>query len=760
MSTLKAPASFAAIAAKAPVTTSGVGTAVPLTPISPNSSSDASVSGAGLTSSSALDLGIDHHADSDAVQLVIRALISTKEAGVVIGKQGKHVADIRREAQVRAGVSKAVPNINDRIFTVIGPAENVAMAYAFVAQALIDNPITSSPPLLHALAAAANSQGHVLPITTATLRLLISHNLMGNVIGKSGARIKQIQEQSGARMVTTKELLPQSTERIVEIHGTAECVRMAVEQICKCIAEDPDKGLGTVIYNPNGKAPQVSLSTNPYVAARGMGSGSAARRMSLSHPQASTSADAIADYEHDQHEKEVEAAELEDGELQPLPSSISSGGAQHRRTSSAGGPSPRRSYSLSQKFSPWQYHQEMMAAQAAAAASGSGGSGSTTASQHGGGSSSMYHSSEKRASFMGGAVPRRPSTSQYDLDTLAALSNYGGSGSAPGVSASGSAGSGSGGGGGRMRSMSTTIAATPYGNVVGALTGSLAQHAAIQQHQQHQHNAAAVAAAAAAAMAVNTSMPSLTGSLNSAGASSSDVSGGIGYSRYSTSAAPGPGRKASNSISFTSGIMHPMSATTTAAPGLGFAQTSGYYAPIAPTLIPSAVAGMPPPGPSAGGMQSVIMPQDIRTQEISIPEDLVGCIIGKGGQRIAEIRRQSGARILIDKAPEHNANGSSDSVGGESSDKAEDGSHNHAGSGGRSRADGERLFTLSGTSDAIERALYLLYAQLDAERTRRLHATSTSFTNIPAPGLTAPSEVNTAAPAAAAAAPPAITAQV
>ncbi|OMH84983.1 RNA-binding protein rnc1 [Zancudomyces culisetae] len=87
-----------------------------------------------------------------------------------------------------------------------------------------------------------------------------------------------------------------------------------------------------------------------------------------------------------------------------------------------------------------------------------------------------------------------------------------------------------------------------------------------------------------------------------------------------------------------------------------------------------------PTGPSAGY---------IKTQEISIPGDMVGCIIGKGGSRITEIRRISGARIAIAKASATDATA-------------------------------DRLFTISGTPECNEKALYLLYGQLEAERERRL----------------------------------------
>jgi heterogeneous nuclear rnp K-like protein 2 len=79
---------------------------------------------------------------------------------------------------------------------------------------------------------------------------------------------------------------------------------------------------------------------------------------------------------------------------------------------------------------------------------------------------------------------------------------------------------------------------------------------------------------------------------------------------------------------------------------------------------------------------------NVCTQHISIPSDMVGCIIGKGGSKISEIRQLSGSRISIAKIP-----------------------HDET---------GERMFTIQGTSEANERALYLLYGQLESEKERRL----------------------------------------
>jgi heterogeneous nuclear rnp K-like protein len=86
------------------------------------------------------------------------------------------------------------------------------------------------------------------------VRLLISHNQMGTIIGRQGLKIKHIQDVSGVRMVAQKEMLPQSTERIVEVQGTPEGIEKAVWEIGKCLIEDWQRGTGTVLYNPAVRA--------------------------------------------------------------------------------------------------------------------------------------------------------------------------------------------------------------------------------------------------------------------------------------------------------------------------------------------------------------------------------------------------------------------------------------------------------------------------------------------------------------------------
>lgn len=93
---------------------------------------------------------------------------------------------------------------------------------------------------------------------------------MGTIIGRQGLKIKHIQDASGVRMVAQKEMLPQSTERIVEVQGTPDGIEKAVWEIGKCLVDDWQRGTGTVLYNP---AVRVQVGSGPLPPALGGGLG-------------------------------------------------------------------------------------------------------------------------------------------------------------------------------------------------------------------------------------------------------------------------------------------------------------------------------------------------------------------------------------------------------------------------------------------------------------------------------------------------------
>ncbi|SPO00540.1 related to poly(rC)-binding protein 3 [Cephalotrichum gorgonifer] len=197
-------------------------------------------------------------------QLTLRAIVSSKEAGVIIGKGGKNVAELRDDTGVKAGVSKVVQGVHDRVLTITGGCEAISNAYAIVTRALIEG------------APTVGMGGVVQNNGTHPIKLLISHNQMGTIIGRQGLKIKHIQDVSGVRMVAQKEMLPQSTERIVEVQGTADGIKQAVWEICKCLVDDWQRGTGTVLYNPavrtqTGGAGSFATGGYPASGASGVG---------------------------------------------------------------------------------------------------------------------------------------------------------------------------------------------------------------------------------------------------------------------------------------------------------------------------------------------------------------------------------------------------------------------------------------------------------------------------------------------------------
>ncbi|KAH8915068.1 hypothetical protein BT69DRAFT_1310452 [Atractiella rhizophila] len=94
-----------------------------------------------------------------------------------------------------------------------------------------------------------------------------------------------------------------------------------------------------------------------------------------------------------------------------------------------------------------------------------------------------------------------------------------------------------------------------------------------------------------------------------------------------------------------------------------------------------------PAAPAAGYGTAASSAPGSQTQQIFIPNELVGCIIGKGGSKINEIRQMSGSHIKILEPGE--------------------------GGGG---ANGERLVVITGQQANIQMAVQLLAQRLEIEK--------------------------------------------
>ncbi|TLS24199.1 hypothetical protein PpBr36_08652 [Pyricularia pennisetigena] len=169
----------------------------------------------------------DSHDESAWIH--IRAVISSPEAATIIGKGGENVSKIRQMSSAKCTVSDYQKGAVERILTVSGIVDAVAKAFGLIIRTLNNEPL-SEPSSAHS--------------KTYPLRLLIPHILIGSIIGKGGARIKEIQEASGARLNASDSCLPLSSERSLVVMGVADAVHIATYYVGSTLLEQLNDRFG------------------------------------------------------------------------------------------------------------------------------------------------------------------------------------------------------------------------------------------------------------------------------------------------------------------------------------------------------------------------------------------------------------------------------------------------------------------------------------------------------------------------------------
>lgn len=135
-------------------------------------------------------------------QLTLRAIVSSKEAGVIIGKGGKNVADLRDETGVKAGVSKVVQGVHDRVLTITGGCDAISRAYAIVARALLEG-------------APAMGMGGVIQNNG-------THRTSSSLTTRHGAKLTRCQQSSCLSHTTRWE--PLSADRVSRSSISKTCL--------------------------------------------------------------------------------------------------------------------------------------------------------------------------------------------------------------------------------------------------------------------------------------------------------------------------------------------------------------------------------------------------------------------------------------------------------------------------------------------------------------------------------------------------------
>lgn len=189
-----------------------------------------------------------HKKEDDSSTVSVRMYCPVKEAGAIVGKKGEKITHIREKANVRIYVSENLKNVPERVISVKGSSEDVARAFGLITRAILEEPEDEPASMMS---------------KQYNLKLLVPHPMVGYIIGKSGSKFREIEENSAAKLKAAEQVLPYSTDRVLSVTGVGDAIHIAVYYICQVMQQHKDclKKHKIIFYNPANFRPQLPAGT-------------------------------------------------------------------------------------------------------------------------------------------------------------------------------------------------------------------------------------------------------------------------------------------------------------------------------------------------------------------------------------------------------------------------------------------------------------------------------------------------------------------
>lgn len=165
--------------------------------------------------------------------MTLKMWMSNMHVGTVIGKGGVNIKGIREQSECKVSIAEMAPGSTERLVSITGGAMAISRATEL---------------MLDVLEAAPGKDG-AEPVPSAdqthALKIVLSNNQVGGVIGKAGATIKQMREESGATIKVESAATVQS-ERLAQIGGAkVACVKAVTLLASKLATMPPDDSSST-----------------------------------------------------------------------------------------------------------------------------------------------------------------------------------------------------------------------------------------------------------------------------------------------------------------------------------------------------------------------------------------------------------------------------------------------------------------------------------------------------------------------------------
>jgi transcription antitermination factor NusA-like protein len=180
--------------------------------------------------------------DPDAFE--VRCLIQNSQVGTIIGKGGSNIRGVRDECKVFISILKAPEGVRERVMTIKGHTDNIALALHRIGGLLVQ--------------ASQQRREKTGENTTQESKhdfkavLLVHSSLVGGVIGKGGALVQATQSSTGARVQVSTEPLQQSSEKSITISGELDSIHAAAQLVVAQLKENELRpGVQNYPYTPS-----------------------------------------------------------------------------------------------------------------------------------------------------------------------------------------------------------------------------------------------------------------------------------------------------------------------------------------------------------------------------------------------------------------------------------------------------------------------------------------------------------------------------
>ncbi|KAL5961916.1 Poly rC binding protein 3 [Taenia solium] len=179
----------------------------------------------------------------------IRCLMSRREAGCIIGKNGETISFLRKRSGAKIKVSDR--GVKERIVSVSGNMSAVIHVIKLFCREFAW------------IYADCEAVENISNVPKFIFRILLPTSLCGPLIGQHGESIHKLRQLTGSLLKITRYKLPNSTDRILFIYGTVAAITTCLEMICALVREIKGKS-HEIPYIPSSESASAYSEVPPY----------------------------------------------------------------------------------------------------------------------------------------------------------------------------------------------------------------------------------------------------------------------------------------------------------------------------------------------------------------------------------------------------------------------------------------------------------------------------------------------------------------